>query len=84
MKIYTIAALEKRLNNAGLETKRIRLSCADGERDGIAVQHNYTGPYPDRAARDAMQKARIIATNCGYIPESRGYYTATYIYKTAE
>lgn len=84
MKGFTLATLEKRLNNAGLETKRIRLSCADGERDGIAVYHDYAGQYPDRAARDTMQKAWNIATKCGYIPECRGYYTATYIYKTAE
>jgi len=66
----------KQLKKLGLNARPITLT--EG-REGIMVEHDYTGLYPDLPAMLAHDAATAWAIKRGLYSEERGYYTATLI-----
>lgn len=73
----TFTAIKKALTAAGLDFKAVKLT---GDRAGIMVLHDYSGPYPTRDALEKHQAAQRIAEKWGFRAERRGHCTATLIY----
>ena len=74
--------LEKRINAAGIATRRNQIMTERGPVPVLIADHDYTGPYP---ARDSMRKlqdvARIAARYKAIKREVRGYYQATFLWE---
>ena len=77
MKLET---LKKNLENKGLTVEWIRLQFGDENRQGLRVDHDYSGLYPDAETFRAHGLADQAARKAGYKAEPRGYYSATFIY----
>lgn len=77
MKIET---LQKNLEKDGLTVCQIRLRFGEEIRQGLRVDHDYSGIYPDAETFRAHGAAVQTARKAGYTAEARGHYTATYIY----
>lgn len=79
------SAIEKALRAAGLEYKPVRIYKTDSSSGetipAIMVYHNYEGPYPTRETHEKIMQAARIAARHKLHSETRGYYTATLIYK---
>lgn len=77
--------IEKALQAAGLEYKPVRLYKTDSSSPetipAIMVYHNYEGPYPTRETHEKIMQAARIADRHKMKHETRGFYTATLIYK---
>ena len=78
----TLDRLERRINAAGIATKRgiIYRSTADPEPVPVLIAlHDYTGPYPTREALEKLDTVRRICIRYRVRAEVRGYSQATYI-----
>lgn len=80
----TLDRLERRLNAAGIETRRNTINTADGPAPVLIACHDYTGPYPSRDALDKLQTVARICSRFHVSRELRGYYQATYITRRKE
>ncbi len=77
MKLET---LKKNLEGKGLTVEWIRLEFGEEIRQGLRVDHDYAGLYPDAEPFRAHGLADQAARKAGYKAEPRGYYSATFIY----
>lgn len=77
MKLET---LKKKLVAAGLDVSDIELNFSDGIRQGLRVDHDYSGLYPGAETFKAHGLADQAARKAGFTAETRGHYTATFIY----
>ena len=78
----TLDRLEKRINAAGIATRRATIYRSTADPDPVPVLialHDYTGPYPTREALDRLDAVRRICARYNVRRELRGYYQATYI-----
>ena len=78
----TLDRLEKRINAAGITTRRTTIYRSTADPDPVPVliaMHDYTGPYPTREALDKLDTVRRICARYNVQRELRGYYQATYI-----
>lgn len=66
----------KQLKKLGLTARPVTMT--EG-REGIIVEHGYTGPYPDLTAMLAHNAATGWALKQGLYSEQRGHYTGTLI-----
>ena len=71
--------LEKRINAAGIDTRRNQIMTERGPVPVLIAMHDYTGPYPTREALDRLDTVRRICARYNVRRELRGYYQATYI-----
>lgn len=79
MKKSTLDRLETRINAAGITTRRNYINTDRGPVPVLIAEHDYTGPYPTREARDNLDTVRGICARYNVRRELRGYYQATYI-----
>lgn len=76
--------LEKRINAAGIATRRNRIMTERGPVLVLIADHDYTGPYPTRDSMRKLQDVdRIAARYKSIRREVRGYYQATFLYEEA-
>lgn len=75
----TLDRLEKRINAAGITTRRNYINTERGPVPVLIAMHDYTGPYPPREALDRLDTVRRICARYNVRRELRGYYQATYI-----
>ena len=75
----TLDRLERRLNNAGITTRRNYINTERGPVPVLIAEHDYIGPYPTREARNKLDTVRNICAQYNVRRELRGYYQATYI-----
>ena len=75
----TLDRLEKRINAAGITTRRNYINTERGPVPVLIAEHDYTGPYPTRDALDKLDAVRRICTRYNVRRELRGHYQATYI-----
>ena len=78
----TLDRLERRINAAGITTRRIAIYRSTTEPEPVPVLialHDYTGPYPTREALEKLDTVRRICARCRVRAEVRGYSQATYI-----
>ena len=74
--------LEKRINAAGIATRRNQIMTGRGPVPVLIADHDYTGPYPTRESMHKLQEVDRIAARCKAIRrEIRGYYQATFLYE---
>lgn len=71
--------LERRINAAGIATRRNQIITERGPIPVLIAEHDYTGPYPTREAMDKLEAVRGICARYNVRRELRGYYQATYI-----
>ena len=82
MKKSELDRLERRINAAGIATRRAtiyRNTAAPEPVPVLIAMHDYTGPYPTREALDKLETVRRICASYNVRRELRGYYQATYI-----
>ena len=75
----TLDRLEKRINAAGIATRRNYINTERGPVPVLIADHDYTGPYPPREALDKLDTVRRLCARYNVRWELRGYYQATYI-----
>ena len=78
----TLDRLEKRINAAGITTRRTTIYRSTSDPDPVPVliaMHDYTGPYPTREALEKLDTVRRICARYRVLAEVRGYSQATYI-----
>ena len=74
--------LEKRINAAGIATRRNQIMTERGPVPVLIADHDYTGPYPTRDSMRKLQDVDRIATRYKAIKrEVRGYYQATFLWE---
>lgn len=73
--------LEKRINAAGIATRRNYISTKRGPVPVLIADHDYSGPYPTREALDKLDAVRRICARYNVRRELRGYYQATFIWE---
>lgn len=74
--------LEKRINVAGIATRRNQIMTDRGPVPVLIADHDYTGPYPTRESMHKLQEVARIASRYKAIRrEIRGYYQATFLYE---
>lgn len=74
--------LEKRINAAGIATRRNQIITERGPIPVLIADHDYTGPYPTRETWGKISTVDRIATRYkGLRLERRGYYQATFIWE---
>ena len=73
--------LEKRINAAGIDTRRNQIMTEHGPVPVLIAEHDYTGPYPTREALDRLDAVRRICARYNVRRELRGYYQATFIWE---
>ena len=74
--------LEKRINVAGIATRRNQIMTDRGPVPVLIADHDYTGPYPTRESMHKLQEVgRIAARYKAIRREIRGYYQATFLYE---
>lgn len=71
--------LEKRINAAGITTRRNYINTERGPVPVLIAYHDYSGPYPTREALGKLDTVRRICARYNVRRELRGYYQATYI-----
>lgn len=71
--------LERRINAAGIATRRNYINTERGPVPVLIADHDYIGPYPTREALEKLEAVRRICTRYNVRRELRGYYQATYI-----
>ena len=70
-----------KLKRAGYEPDRKKIYSITGRVvDSIWIYHDYSGPYPSKAALDIYEAVTNIARRAGYYSEGRGCKQATCIY----
>ena len=78
----TLDRLEKRINAAGITTRR---DCINTERGPVPVliaDHDYTGPYPTWESMHKLQEVGRIAARYKTVKrEIRGDYQATFLWE---
>lgn len=78
----TLDKLERRINAAGIATRRATIYHSTADPDPVPVLialHDYTGPYPTREALEKLDTVRRICSRYRVRAEVRGYSQATYI-----
>lgn len=78
----TLDRLERRINAAGIATKRATIYRSTPEPAPIPVliaMHDYTGLYPTREALEKLDTVRRICARYRVRADVRGYCQATYI-----
>ena len=78
----TLDRLERRINAAGIATRRAAIYRSTADSDPVPVLialHDYTGPYPTREALEKLDTVRRICARYRVRAEVRGYSQATYI-----
>lgn len=78
----TLDRLERRINAAGIATRRATIYRSTADPDPVPVLialHDYTGPYPTREALEKLDTVRRICIRYRVRAEVRGYSQATYI-----
>ena len=78
----TLDRLERRINAAGIATRRATIYHSTADPDPVPVLialHDYTGPYPTREALEKLDTVRRICSRYRVRAEVRGYSQATYI-----
>lgn len=78
----TLDRLERRLNAAGIPTKRAALYNVSGDPGPVPVLialHDYEGPRPTREALNAADTVRRICSRYNVRADMRGHKQATYI-----
>lgn len=73
--------LEKRINAAGIATRRNQIMTEHGIVPVLIADRDYTGPYPTREALDRLDAVRRICARYNVRRELRGYYQATFIWE---
>lgn len=74
--------LEKRINAAGIATRRNQIITERGPIPVLIADHDYTGPYPTRDSIRKLQEVDRIAARYKAIKrEVRGYYQATFLWE---
>lgn len=74
--------LERRINAAGITTRRNYINTERGPVPVLIAEHDYTGPYPTRDSIRKLQEVDRIAARYKAIKrEVRGYYQATFLYE---
>ena len=74
--------LEKRINAAGIDTRRNQIMTEHGPAPVLIANHDYNGPYPTRESMRKLQEVDRIAARYKAIKrEVRGYYQATFLYE---
>lgn len=74
--------LEKRINAAGIATRRNQIMTERGPVPVLIADHDYTGPYPTRDSMRKLQDVDRIAARYKAIKrEVRGYYQATFLWE---
>lgn len=78
----TLDRLEKRINAAGITTRRNYINTERGPAPVLIAEHDYTGPYPTRDSIRKLQEVDRIAARYKAIKrEVRGYYQATFLWE---
>ena len=78
----TLDRLEKRINAAGIATRRATIYRSTAGPEPVLVLialHDYTGPYPTREALEKLDTVRRLCARYNVRRDLRGYYQATYI-----
>lgn len=75
----TLDRLERRINAAGITTRRNYINTERGPVAVLIAEHDYTGPYPTREALEKLDTVRRICARYNVRRDLRGYYQATYI-----
>ena len=78
----TLDRLEKRINAAGITTRRATIYRSTADPDPVPVLvavHDYEGPYPTRDALEKLDTVRRICARYRVRSEVRGYSQAPYI-----
>ena len=78
MAIKKMNTLVKKLESAGIHSKPITLVYGDKRVNGIKINTEYEGLYPDSETFNIIHKVENIGGN-NFKYEPRGYYTALYI-----
>ena len=74
--------LEKRINAAGIATRRNQIVTEHGLVPVLIADHDYNGPYPTRESMHKLQNVDRIAARYKAIKrEVRGYYQATFLWE---
>ena len=74
--------LEKRINAAGIATRRNQIMTEHGIVPVLIADHDYNGPYPTQESMQKLQEVdRIAARYKAIRREIRGYYQATFLYE---
>ena len=73
--------LEKRINAAGITTRRNYINTERGPVPVLIAEHDYAGPYPTRGALDKLETVRGFCARYNVQRELRGYYQATFIWE---
>ena len=74
--------LEKRINAAGIATRRNQIMTERGLVPVLIADHDYNGPYPTRESMHKLQEVDRIAARYKAIKrEVRGYYQATFLWE---
>ena len=76
----TIKQLAKKLYNVGYITKPIILQKNDKTVEGLKIEHDYDGLYPDKQTFNICNELVKIANKYKFNIEHRGHYTATFIW----
>lgn len=75
----TLDRLERRINAAGITTRRNYINTERGLVAVLIAEHDYTSPYPTREALEKLDTVRRICARYNVRRDLRGYYQATYI-----
>ena len=74
--------LEKRINAAGIDTRRNQIMTERGPVPVLIADHDYTGPHPTRESMHKLQEVCRIAARYKTVKrEIRGHYQATFLYE---
>lgn len=76
----TIKQLEKKLCDAGYIARPIILQGNNKTIEGLQVEHNYDGLYPNKEVFNICNELVKIANKYKFNIEHRGHYTATFIW----
>ena len=78
----TLDRLERRINAAGIATRRNYINTERGPVPVLIADHDYSGPYPTRESMHKLQEVDRIATRYKTVKrEIRGYYQATFLWE---